>query len=66
MRGEHPNLLEEFIGDGGASVVGDTMARGNRRRGRGVRRRDALGNPVAKATLASIAAIGFKKLADGR
>jgi hypothetical protein len=66
MRREHPDLLERFIGDGGAGLVGGMMGEGIIG-GEGVASDGGmLGNPVAKASLAGIAAIGFKRMADGR
>jgi hypothetical protein len=66
MRREHPNLLEGLVGDGGAGLVGGMMGEGSID-GEGVARDGGmLGDLVAKAALASIATIGFKKIADGR
>ena len=66
MRREHPNLLEGLIGDGGAGLVGGMMGEGSNG-GEGVARDGGmLGDLVAKAALAGIATIGFKKIADGR
>jgi hypothetical protein len=65
MRHEHPDLLEELIGDGGAGLVGGMMSEGITG-GEGVASDGGmLGNPVAKAALAGIAAIGFKRMVDG-
>ena len=66
MRREHPDLLEGLIGDGGAGLVGGMMGEGITS-GEGVAGDGGmLGNPVAKAALAGIAAIGFKRIADSR
>jgi hypothetical protein len=66
MRREHPDLLEGLIGDGGAGLVGDIMGEGITG-GEGVASDGGLlGNPVAKTALSSIAAIGFKRMTDGR
>jgi hypothetical protein len=66
MRHEHPDLLEGLIGDGGGGLVGGMMGEGITG-GEGVASDGGmLGNPVAKAALAGIAAIGFKKMTVGR
>ena len=66
LRHEHPDLLEGLIGDGGAGLVGGMMGEGITG-GEGVASDGGmLGNPVAKAALAGIAAIGFKRMTDGR
>jgi hypothetical protein len=66
MRREHPNLLEGLVGDGGAGLVAGMMGEGSTG-GEGVARDGGmLGDPVAKAALAGMAATGFKKMADGR
>jgi hypothetical protein len=66
MRREHPNLLEGLTGDGGPGLVGGMMDEGTTG-GEGVASEgDVLGNRVAKAALAGIAAIGFKKITDVR
>ena len=66
MRREHPDLLEGLIGNGGAGLVGGMMGEGITG-GEGVASDGGmLGNPVAKAALAGIAAIGFRKMADGK
>ena len=66
MRREHPDLLEGLIGDGGDGLVGGMMGEGITG-GEGVAGDGGmLGNPVAKAALAGIAAIGFKRVTDDR
>lgn len=65
VRREHPDLLEGLVGDGGAGLVGGMMGEGITG-GEGVAGDGGmLGNPVAKAVLAGIAAIGFERMADG-
>ena len=66
MRREPPDLLEGLIGDGGAGLVGSIMGEGITG-GEGIASDGGmLGNPVAKAALAGIAAIGIKRMANGR
>ncbi len=66
MRHEHPDLLEGLISDGGAGLVGGMIGEGITG-GEGLAGDGGmLGNPVAKAALAGIAAIGFKRMASGR
>jgi hypothetical protein len=66
MRREHPNLLEGLVGNGGAGLVGGMMGEGTTGGEDTARDGGRLGDPVAKAALAGIATIGFKKIADGR
>ena len=64
-RREHPELLEGLVGEGGAGLVGGMMGEGITG-GEGVAGDGGmLGNPVAKAALAGIAAIGFKRMNSG-
>jgi hypothetical protein len=67
MRRDHPRLLEGLIGDGGAGLVGGMMGEGVTG-GEGVASDGGmLGNPAGKATReSSIAAVGFKRMADAR
>jgi hypothetical protein len=66
MRYDHPNLLEGLIGDGGAGLMGGMMGEVTTG-GEGVASDGGmLENSVAKAVLAGIVAIGFKKFADVR
>ncbi len=66
MRREHPDLLEGLIGDGGAGLVGGMMGEGMTGGEGAASDGGMLGNPVAKAALAGIVAIGFRRMADGR
>ena len=66
MRREHPDLLEGLIGDGGAGLVGGMMGEGITGGEGAAGDGGMLGNSVAKAALAGIAAIGIKRMADGR
>ncbi len=64
-RREHPDLLEELVGDGGAGLVGGMMSEGITGGDGAAGDGGMLGNPVAKAALAGIAAIGFKRMNGG-
>jgi hypothetical protein len=65
-RREHLDLLEGLSSDGGAGFVGGMMGEGIIG-GEGVASDGGMpGTPVANAALASIAAIGYKKMANAR
>jgi hypothetical protein len=64
MRREQPDLLEGLIGDGGAGLVGGMMGEGMTGGEGASGDGGMLGNPVAKAALAGIAAIGVKRIVD--
>lgn len=64
MRRERPDLLEGLIGDGGAGLVGGMMGEGMTGGEGASGDGGMLGNPVAKAALAGIAAIGIKKIVE--
>lgn len=66
MRREHPDLLEGLIEDGGAGFVGGMMGEGMTGGEGAAGDGGMLGNPVAKAALAGIAAIGVKRMVNGR
>lgn len=66
MRREHPDLLEGLIEDGGAGFVGGMMGEGMTGGEGAAGDGGMLGNPVAKAALVGIAAIGVKRIVNGR